>query len=316
MKKLFVLILATAILLTSFAGCAKKPESNDVDLSEYSFVNKTWVRSTESCTETIRFKDDGSCSYSCSCGNPVNDDDLCEGYSFDPDTNTITYDFIETTDETITKIKVVSYDKSSLVLDFDGDERAFEIEKKNEDKSKLTYEGKEYVILEYNEDIFHYDRAKYEYYDADVVVPLEHEKWDFVYCNNTVYVLASDAEEASAYYKDDANYRWSVLVYPEDGSEIYIRLILSADDISYIYNMPNLEKDTTLFFDDIDVPASLVKTSFDGLIAGSTSLACEEGEWYWRSDLTDTATEGWPEYVFPLPNSIVSSLEIVLNSDE
>ncbi len=62
----------------------------------------------------------------CACGNPVNDSDLCEGYTYDEKTKTITLDCIEITDEMVTKIKVVKCDENSLELDFDGDIRIFE----------------------------------------------------------------------------------------------------------------------------------------------------------------------------------------------
>ena len=64
-------------------------------------------------------------SYYCSCGNSVNDSDLCEGYRYDDETKTITLICLEETDEMVTKIKVVKYDENELHLDFDGEIRVF-----------------------------------------------------------------------------------------------------------------------------------------------------------------------------------------------
>ena len=67
-----------ALVFGLCAGCVGKK-----DYSEYSFVNVQWTRSTEFDTEYIRFSEDGEFSYYCACGNPVNDSDLCEGYTYD-----------------------------------------------------------------------------------------------------------------------------------------------------------------------------------------------------------------------------------------
>ena len=128
MKKyisLLALILICAIL---FVGCSgnKNTDDSSIDYSKYSFVNTSWTREAEHDTETIRFGEDGSFSYSCGCGNPVNDSDLCEGYTYDDATKTITLNCIESTDEMITTIKIVKCDESSLHLDFDGEIRIFE----------------------------------------------------------------------------------------------------------------------------------------------------------------------------------------------
>ena len=127
MKKYFLitLVLVCAIL---FAGCSgnKNTEEASVDYSKYSFVNTSWTRDAEHDTETIRFGEDGRFSYFCGCGNPVNDSDLCEGYTYDDATKTITLDCIETTDEMVTIIKIVKCDEKSLHLDFDGEIRIFE----------------------------------------------------------------------------------------------------------------------------------------------------------------------------------------------
>ena len=156
MKKSLSLIALVLVCAMLFAGCAgnNKPEETKADNSEptlsteettteiseptltteattadnveYSLFDISWTRDAEHDTETIRFNKDGSFGYSCGCGNPVNDSDLCEGYTYDEDTKTITLDCIETTDEMVTVIKVVKCDENSLHLDFDGDVRIFE----------------------------------------------------------------------------------------------------------------------------------------------------------------------------------------------
>ena len=121
---LIVLVLVSTIL---FAGCGEQQETEgvSVDYSKYSFVNTSWSRDAEHDIETIRFGEDGSFSYFCGCGNPVNDSDLCEGYTYDDATKTITLDCIEVTEEMITVIKIVKCNEKELHLDFDGEIRVF-----------------------------------------------------------------------------------------------------------------------------------------------------------------------------------------------
>ena len=128
MKRFIYLIALLLISTILFVGCSnnKKTEDPSVDYSKYSFVNTSWTRDAEHDTETIRFNKDGSFVYYCGCGNPVNDSDLCEGYTYDDKTKTITFNCIETTDEMITEIKVVKCDENSLHLDFNGEIRIFE----------------------------------------------------------------------------------------------------------------------------------------------------------------------------------------------
>ena len=121
MKKIIsvmALVLVGAILLI---GCGGNGGSKKVDYSEYPFVNISWTREGEHDLETIRFGADGSFGYSCACGNPVNDADLCEGYSYDDESKTITLECIEATDEMVTVIKIVKCDDKELHLDFNGE---------------------------------------------------------------------------------------------------------------------------------------------------------------------------------------------------
>ena len=317
MKKLFFILLAFTILCSCSTGC-KKRTPDSTDLSSYSFVNADWERTTDSCTETIYFSDDGECGYFCACGNPVNDDDLCEGYSYDPDTATIYYDFFEKTKDTVTRVKVISCSDDTLVLDFDGDRRTFTkvSDEGNSYTDSLTYEGKNYLLLEYNQDIFFYDLAYYVDYEEDENLPLDHDKWDLVYRDGDIFILDTQAEEAIAFYADDSNYTWSVIIYPDDSEDEYsIPLTVSDSDVDYIYKMDSMERDRTLAFDDIEVFATLAKTSSDGLIQATVSLAAKGGEWFWRSEVIDDTADGWPEYVFPLPESLTSQIKKHFNND-
>ena len=126
MKKIIILVLATLLL----TGCdSTREEQQEKDYSKYSFTDVSWTRDAENDIETIVFKSNGRFVYYCSCGNPVNDSDLCENYTYNDKTKEITLDCFEETEETITKIKVLKSTETTLELDFNGEIRKFEKEK-------------------------------------------------------------------------------------------------------------------------------------------------------------------------------------------
>ena len=127
MKKTFIILMLIVLFLT---GCSDTEEkAKEKDYSNYLFSDVTWIRDAENDIETIRFSSDGKFTYYCSCGNPVNDSDLCESYTYNDETKEITLDCLEEAEETITTIKVVSLAETTLELDFNGEIRKFEKEK-------------------------------------------------------------------------------------------------------------------------------------------------------------------------------------------
>ena len=85
------------------------------------------MRKVEHDIETIRFGSDGSFTYYCACGNPVNDSDLNEGYTYDDKTKTIIVKYIETTEETVSTIRIEHCDGEHIKLNFNGEIREFVI---------------------------------------------------------------------------------------------------------------------------------------------------------------------------------------------
>ena len=130
MKKTIFAIILCGVMILSLTGCGSTKEKNkEKDYSNYSFADISWTRDAENDVETIVFKSNGRFAYYCSCGNPVNDSDLCETYSYNDDTKEITLDCLEETEETVTNIKIVNSTETALELDFNGEIRKFEKEK-------------------------------------------------------------------------------------------------------------------------------------------------------------------------------------------
>ena len=128
-KTIFAIILCGATVL-SLTGCGSIKEKNEEkDYSNHSFTDVSWTRDAENDVETIVFKSNGRFAYYCSCGNSVNDSDLCESYTYNDETKEIKFDCFETTEEMITSIKIVEMTEDVLELDFNGEIRKFEKEK-------------------------------------------------------------------------------------------------------------------------------------------------------------------------------------------
>lgn len=121
MKRSIIMFFSILLCCLLFVGCTNKNETDN----ESSFMDISWTRDAENDIETIRFSSEGDFTYYCSCGNPVNDSDLCEGYTYDEETKTITLDCLEITDEMVTEIKVIKCNGKELHLDFDGETRIF-----------------------------------------------------------------------------------------------------------------------------------------------------------------------------------------------
>ena len=191
MRKYIALLLIFCLLLV---GCERP-----TPLAEYKFVNVEWTRTTDVCTETLRFRDNGDCSYYCACGEPVNDDDLCEGYRYDYKTNTIHLDFVETTEETVTEITIKSCDGETLVLDFGGEERIFEKAKEDEAwVDTLNHDGKTYRYLQFPGDIFNYDLAQSVNYEEDTVLPITVTDEDRSY----IYTMEDRKGDTTLFFDD------------------------------------------------------------------------------------------------------------------
>ena len=121
MRKRIFLIFCWLFIIVLITGCKNK----SVDYSNYDFVNVNWTRETEYDTEYLSFSPNGNFSYYCACGEPVNDSDLCEGYTYDDETRTITLKYPKPNESIVTTIRIKDYDENSIELDFEGDIRIF-----------------------------------------------------------------------------------------------------------------------------------------------------------------------------------------------
>lgn len=300
MKKSISILLIVSFVCTFLASCKLKQGYGD-----YPFVNVEWTRSTKSDTEFINFYDDGNFSYYCGCGNPVNDSDLCEGYTYDDGTKTITLKYSEKTEEAITSIIVKKCTDNELILDFNGDIRTFENAKQNKKSDSITYEGNTYLLIEYPADIFNYNLSENVNYEEDEIYKVEHDNWDIIYRDGDLFALESDMDAVNKYYGDNKNYNWWVKI--EDVNSDYektLQLSLSEDELDFLNNIEDSTRDETIFFEEIEVFATLAKTSKDGFITATTELNLRNDAWYWRSGIIDEKTAGWPEFIFKLPQSL------------
>ncbi len=171
-------------------------------------------------------------------------------------------------------------------------------------RDTVTYNGKTYVLLEYNADIFTYSFNSNDYMEIDAIHPISSEKWDAVYFNGDIFIAETQVEKATKYYADDKNYCWFVTVEKDD-REITKPLSVSTEELEFLYNMENIKRQKTIVFDDIKHFASIVKKSGDGFIFALTTIVHCDNSWYWK---TEVMTEDDREYVIPLPETLCQKL--------
>lgn len=106
MKRIFTIIMIGILLV----GCAKTDFLTEHD----------WVHYDTTCIETIYFGKDGHFAYYSDEGNPVNDSDLYDQYSYDSKSKKI---HLKPTGDM--SIQVLRYEKSRLLLNIDGDIKEF-----------------------------------------------------------------------------------------------------------------------------------------------------------------------------------------------
>ena len=126
MKKLQqIMLIITSVFILTACNNQKEIINEENRNDKLPIAGMGWSRE-DGDTEILSFKEDGHFTYHCSCGNPVNDADLCETYTYNKETKEITLDCIETTDEMVRTIIVVSSTDTTLELDFAGEIRKFE----------------------------------------------------------------------------------------------------------------------------------------------------------------------------------------------
>lgn len=171
----------------------------------------------------------------------------------------------------------------------------------------VSYNGKTYVTLQYNADIFTYFFNADGYYDEESVQPVSHDKWDVVYCGGDLFVNEKQAREAEKYFADDANYQWFA-AFDEDDAVRKVPLTISKEELEFLYNIEDVPRSETVTFDEINQFADIMKISNDGLVYAVTTLAQCNDAWYWKTEVIDDSREDNAEYVIKLPDSLCEKL--------
>ena len=166
----------------------------------------------------------------------------------------------------------------------------------------IKYNGKTYVLLEYNMDIFTYNHnnSDNKYYEEDVIHPIVHKKWDIIYFNGDLFILNSQIKNATKYYNYDDNYNWYI-VFEDNDLDINKNISISRDELVYLYDIEDIKDKITITFNDIDMFADILKITKDGIVQGIVTLAQVDGDWYYK---TEIMTDDDREYVIRIKESL------------
>ncbi len=176
----------------------------------------------------------------------------------------------------------------------------FDIIQKNKNIDTIRYNGKTYVLLEYNMDIFTYYHNSNNYYEEDIIHPVFHNKWNIVYFNGDLFVLNKQVKNAIKYYSNDKNYDWYVVFDSED-LQARKNISISEQELSDLYNLETAKREYTITFDEIDCFADILKVSKDGLVQAIIVLAKVDDVWYYK---TEIMTDDDREYVVKITDSL------------
>lgn len=119
-----ILAIITILIFTFILTACNNQETKKVEKTNdpLPIAGMRWTRKNGD-TEILSFKEDGHFTYYCLCGNPVDNSDICETYTYNKTTNTITLDCGGAKDE---KIKLIEYDDDKLKLEFENGIREFD----------------------------------------------------------------------------------------------------------------------------------------------------------------------------------------------
>lgn len=127
-SKILVVICVLVLLIVICVLTLKVLNKND----ELPFAGVRWVRYSHD-KEMLTFHEDGNFGYACSCGNPVDNSDVCETYTYDDSTKTITLDCGDGETE---KIEIISYEEDELTLKFEQGTKVRTFAKKGSEREK------------------------------------------------------------------------------------------------------------------------------------------------------------------------------------
>lgn len=302
-KKHFMLMVLACVMTFFLAGCAPEAEvantenqnsNNEVDFSMYDFAEVKWIRNTE-CDETLCFLANGEFRYSCACGNPVNDADAVESYSYDDTTKTFTLNCYEELEDMITEIKLISCDETKLELDFGGEIRVFLAEGASDENTEVVETGFEIDLTKISPMI--QENVTQEVvvaaknvieaflrYENSAIIEVSGNRQRFmndmayvIHCTCPIFGAFTDFNEMTAYDAASGMVSWSYFIKESE----FNSKLQSFYDITETY-LANVEKSDSeamramlLYYaviDDLNYDYGLIGDAFDKLSKEEANL--------------------------------------------
>ena len=99
-----------------------------------------------------------------------------------------------------------------------------------------------------------------------------------------------------------------------EDDELYYPIDVNDEELENIYKLEEMERKTSLFWEEFEAQGSLIKISKDGIVRGIISIIKFDGSWYWKSEVIDESREkdgNWPEYVQLLPKTLDKKIKEV-----
>jgi plastocyanin len=217
---IITIILIIIILLSIFINIYIQNKKYSYKLSD-TITSKSWSREGKNDTETIVFGKDGHFTYYCSCGNAVDNFDLCDSYNYNNKEKKIKVN-CHTKNKTIILKKATEYE---LVLEIDGEERIFNSPDAHLKNNPLEFAGIKFIsqnkeiTLSFTKDGEYkaYDSKKKEFtLGSDVCWWWKYSKDD-----NTITIECNDQSTKNIIIKEyNKNTSELKLFFPEENKTI------------------------------------------------------------------------------------------------
>lgn len=142
MKKILSIFITIIICLGTLCGCVAPEEPSDKLPAE--LVDKTWLFYDEFSAEhlCLTLGSDNAFSYHCQCGEPVEDSDLYDQYTYDAEKEIILLS--NSTGKEIKEVKVLGYNEYHLLLEIDGETKDFGLVELDILSNFYAFEGDKY----------------------------------------------------------------------------------------------------------------------------------------------------------------------------
>lgn len=212
---LIILVISILIVIGLVSINASKDSKKYNDKLDDYITKVEWSRPGDGDTEFIIFNEKGHFAYYCACGNPIDDYDLCDSYTYDKESKTIKLDC--SSSSISDKIKIIKSTEYKLVLEIDGEKRTFKSEYYHMYENPLEFAGMEFESTDKRYHLEFEKDGNYEAYDS------EKQEYSLHSGDCWIWIHKEDSSNITLTCNDDTTRKIEIVEYNEDELKLYYK---------------------------------------------------------------------------------------------